>query len=219
MWLEDFIPSESWENWSKSREVSEKFKEDIKKSWAWIRRVQKDEKKAKKFDTMLASFLAQIIRNPKYDFLLDDLFKTLDKGYSSNFLLWLLSLIYLPISDKIRELSKKEQINFNYIKTFDTIDFNDNSLDENIKNRINLWIEDIIDIISIEYSSLQIKKIKELLKDKNSLSFLIFFTSLIFQFFFKELNINITSGKSYSYIEFILSQISNKINEIEVEEI
>jgi hypothetical protein len=58
-----------------------------------------------------------------------------------------LSLVYLPISDKIRELSKKEIIEFNYVKTFEEIDFDDNNLDESIKNRINFWIEDITDII------------------------------------------------------------------------
>lgn len=220
MWLEDFIPSESWADaWPKSSEVSEKFKESVKKSSAWIKRVQKDEKKAKKFDLLLASFLTQIIRNPKYDFLLDDLFKTLDNWYSSNFLLWVLSLVYLPISDKIRELSKKEIIEFNYVKTFEVIDFDDNDLDETIKNRINFWIEDITDIIWIEYSSLQIQNVKKLFKNKETFNQLLIFTSLVFQFFFKELNINMDISKSNSYMEFILGQIFQKLNEIEVEEI
>lgn len=219
MWLDDFIPSETWDGWPKSAEVSEKFKESVKKSSAWIKRVQKDEKKAKKFDLLLASFLTQIIRNPKYDFLLDDLFKTLDNWYSSNFLLWVLSLVYLPISDKIRELSKKEVIEFNYIKTFEEIHFDDNNLDETIKNRINFWIEDITDIIWIEYSSLQIQNVKKLFKDKDTFNQLLIFSSLVFQFFFKELNINIDLSKSNSYMEFILWQIFQKLNEIEVEEI
>lgn len=219
MWLDDFIPSETWDAWPKSTEVSEKFKESVKKSSAWIKRVQKDEKKAKKFDLLLAQFLTQIIRNPKYDFLLDDLFKTLDNWYSSNFLLWILSLIYLPISDKIRELSKKEVIEFNYVKTFEEIDFDDNNLDELIKKRINFWIEDISDIIWIEYSSLQIENIKKLFKNRETFNQLLIFTSLVFQFFFKELNININISKSQSYMEFILWQVFQKINEIEIEEI
>ncbi len=219
MWLEDFSPVESSDAWWKSQEVSEKFKEAVKKAWAWIKRVQKDEKKAKKFDLLLAQFLAQIIRNPKYDFLLDDLFKSLDSWFSSNFILWILSLIYLPISDKIRELSKKDPINFNYIKTFEVIDFDDNKLDESIKNRINFWLEDILDIISIEYSSLQMDNIKKLFKSKSSYSQLSNFSSLVFQFFFKELNINIPLSKSDSYIDFILSQVYEKINEIKIEKI
>jgi len=110
----------------------------------------------------------------------------------------------LPISDKIRELSKKEQINFNYVKTFNIISFDDNNLNDSIKNRINLWIEDIVDIISIEYSSLQLKNIKQLLKSKSSFNTLNDFSALVFQFFFKELNINIDISKSTNYTEFIL---------------
>lgn len=218
MWLEDFIPSETWDSWQKSAEISEKFKESVKKSSAWIKRVQKDEKKAKKFDLLLASFLTQIIRNPKYDFLLEDLFKTLDNWYSSNFLLWILSLVYIPISDKIRELSKKELINFHYVKTFEIVDFDDD-LDESIKKRINFWIEDITDIIGIEYSSLQVVNIKKLFKQRETYHQLLIFSSVVFQFFFQELHIQISTSKSRSYIEFILWQIFQKIKEIQIEEV
>jgi hypothetical protein len=48
---------------------------------------------------------------------------------------------------------------------------------------------------------------------------LLIFTSLIFQFFFKELNINIDLSKSNSYMEFILWQVFQKLNEIEIEEV
>lgn len=220
MWLEDFVPSESWaEGWVKSSEVSEKFKESVKKASAWIKRVSKDEKKAKKFDLLLAQFLTQIIRNPKYDFLLDDLFKTLDSWFSSNFLLWIMSLIYLPISDKIRELSKKDLIDFNYVKTFEVIEFDDNNLDEQIKNRINYWIEDISDILSIEYSHLQLENIKKNFKSWEKYEQLVTFNSLVFQFFFQELNINISQKKSQSYIDFIMQQVFGKINEIKIEEV
>lgn len=217
MWLEDFIPSESWDKASWSTEVSEKFKESVKKSWAWIKRVQKDEKKAKKFDTILAWFLVQIIKNPKYDFLLNDLFKSLDSWFSSNFLLWILSLIYLPISDKIREISKKELISFGYKKTFSIIEFNDD-LDEDIKKRINFWLEDMVDIISIEFSSLQIKHMLDLYKT-NEFKKIITFSWKIFVFFFSEININISEKKAISYVEFILSQVFQKMEHLSIEEV
>lgn len=220
MWLEDFIPSESWADaWPKSSEVSEKFKEAVKKAGAWIKRVQKDEKKARKFDLLLAAFLTQIIRNPKYDFLLEDLFKTLDSGYSSNFLLWILSLVYLPISDKIRELSSKNLIEFDYVKTFEKVNFDDNNLDESIKNRINFWLEDIIDIISIEYSSLQISQVKTLFLKREEYNQLLIFSSLVFEFFFEELNIEISQKKSQNYIDFIMQQVYIKIQTLESEEV
>lgn len=219
MWLEDYVPSaEGWaESWPKSSEVSEKFKESVKKAWAWIKRVQKDEWKAQKYDSLLAAFLVQIVKDKKYDFLLEALFKALDAWYSSNFLLWILSLIYLPISDKIRELSKKPKIKFQYKKHFSKIEFSDSTLDNEIKTRINLWIEDIIDIVSIEYSSMQTSRMLELFKNKDEI--IVEFTLLIFAFFFSELNIEITKSKSESYSRFILSEIKSKIEKLEIEEI
>ena len=62
MWLEDFIPSESWEQSSASAEIAEKIKEGIKKGTAWWKRVRKDEQKAKKYDMSLANFLVKILR-------------------------------------------------------------------------------------------------------------------------------------------------------------
>lgn len=214
MWLEDFIPNESWEKWTQSTEVLEKIKEASKKAALWGKRLQKDEKKAKKYDSILSWFLYQIVKNEKYDFLLNNLFDTLNSWFNSNFILWLLSLVYLPISDKIREESWKNKILFNYKKTFSILEFNDN-LDEEIKNRINLWIEDIIDILILEYSSLQIKRILELNLNNEVLNL----TSSIFIFFFSEININILEKKSISYSKFILSQIFEKIKSIEIEEI
>ncbi len=219
MWLDDFIPSESWPTWPQSQEISEKFKEAVKKSSAWIKRVQKDEKKARKFDLLLASFLVEIVKNPKYDFLLNNLFKTINSWFSSNFILWLISLIHTPISKKIRELSKKEFYEFNYTKTFDTIDFYDELLDNELKNKINYWIEDIIDIISLEYSNIQIKTLQNLFQNKESYFEILELSCLIFQFFFKELNINITLKQSNSYIDFLLKEVYLKITNLELEEV
>ena len=117
MSLEEYAPDiDSWEGWWQSseqvKEVSEKFKDSVKKGSAWIKRTQKDESKAKKHDLLLANFLVKIIINKKYDILSDDLFKSLNSGYPSNFILWILSLINMEISDKIRELSQKEKISF-----------------------------------------------------------------------------------------------------------
>lgn len=217
MWLEDFTPVETWESWPKSAEVSEKFKESVKKAWAWIKRVQKDEKKAQKFDNMLASFLVKIIKDKKYDFLLEPLFICLDKWYSSNFLLWILSLIYMPISDKIRELSWKEKIKFSAKKHFSKVEFSDNTLDDELKNRINFWIEDIIDVLSVEYSIILTQRILELF-NKNDES-IIEFTSIVFTFFFQELNIEISKIKSTSYSRFILSEVEKNIRKLNLEEI
>lgn len=153
---------------------------------------------------MLAYFLKEILQDKQFDVLLTPLFKTFHEGYSSHFILGLLSLVYLPISHKIREMCEKQQIVFHYIAPFEEVVFHDETLDDAIKTRINQWIEDVVDIASLEYSSLQIQKIKQLFHQKESYEILLSFTSLLFQFFFTQNRINITSSKSKNYTNFIL---------------
>jgi hypothetical protein len=87
MSLDTFIPSESPEAGANAAEVSEKLKDAIKRGTAGIKRTQKDEKKAKKYDMLLAGFLVKIIIDKKYDSILESLFASLNKGFSSNLVL------------------------------------------------------------------------------------------------------------------------------------
>ncbi len=219
MSLEEYIPSE-WVSESQawvesSREQSEKYREQQKKAQAWIKRTQKDEKKAKTYDMLLAWFLVKIIVNDKYSTILDDLFKLLDKWYPSNFLLWVISLIYIDISNKIRDFSKKQKIKFHYKNNLEK-EFKENDLDKEVQDRINLWIEDIIDSVTIEYSVIMTKRLKELLlKDDD----IIVFVEKVFYIFLKELNFKTDLNKLKWISIFILKQVYSKINNLKIEEI
>ena len=220
MWLEDYIPSE-WvsEDWWASaeqvKEASEQYRKQAAKSAAWIKRTQKDEKKAKTYDMLLAGFLVKILVNQNYNSILDSLFTLLHKWYPSNFVLWVMSLIYNDISLKIRELSWKNPIKFNY-DSKETIEFDDSNLDVQIKNRINSWIEDIIDSVSIEYSSILTKRLINFLQTDEDI---VIFISQVFTFFLNNLNINVSLSKSQNISEFIISEVLNSVKKLELEEI
>jgi len=216
MGLEEFTPMESSEGWSNSSEVSEKFKESVKRAGAGIKRTKKDEKKARKYDFMLAKFLVEIILKKKYDEILKGLFVCLDKWYATNFLMWVLSLVYLPISHAIRKETKKEMIQFSYTPKNPEEKFHDNSMDKVLRARINEWIEDMEDIISIEASSITSKRTLELLIMDDTIQD---FTSNIFTFFLKELGIIISKRKSESYSDFIISELKKTLESLSFEEI
>ena len=206
MSLEEFTPSESpegsAETWSNSAEVSEKLKEAIKRWAAGIKRTQKDEKKAKKYDMLLAGFLVKIIIDKKYDFILSPLFSCLDKWFSSNLVLGILSLAHEEISEKIKSLSNKPYSLYEF-KYSESIEFDDNIVDAQVKERINSWVEDISDIITLEYSSIQITELKKnFLSNKETL---LIFTA--------------QDTALYSISEFILWEVENWIKNLEVEEI
>jgi len=209
MSIEDYgAIDEGSEAWSQSSEISEKYKAAAKKAWAGIKRTQKDEKKAKKYDFFLAKFLVEMILKKKYDSLLDELFACLDAWYWTNFLLWILSLIYLPISHEIRRSRWKEEISFDYVISGETHKFDDYALDPEIRKRVNNWIEDMEGVISLEVSSIITKRTLGLiLYDEKVRTF----TSGVFSFFFQELNISITQAKSKSYSEFILWELEKSL--------
>lgn len=221
MWLEDFTPeiesSEWWWNSAESiKEVSEKVQEASKKSQAKVQKTRKDEKKARKYDILLAGILVKIIVDKKYDFILEKLFKSIHKWFSSNFILWILSLININISNKIREISKKQKIDFNY-KSKSQIEFQDNNIPPDIQKRINLWIEDIIDAVSIEYSSIQTQNIIILLEKQSNE--IIDYTSNIIIFFLKEINITIKEVEAKNISIFILDEVSKVLKKLKIEEI
>lgn len=209
MSIEEYsAPDESWEAWSQSSEISEKYKAAAKKAGAGIKRTKKDEQKAKKYDFLLAKFLVEMILKRKYDDLLDELFACLDAGYGTNFLLWILSLIYLPISSEIRVAAWKQIIDFHYESSTECIKFDDHELPFEIRTRVNHWIEDMECVIALEVSSIITKRTLGLiLYDEKVRTF----TSSVFSFFFKELNISVTHTKAHSYSEFILWELEKSL--------
>lgn len=216
MSLDTFIPSESPETGTNAAEVSEKLKDAIKRGTAGIKRTQKDEKKAKKYDMLLAGFLVKIIIDKKYDSILESLFSSLNKGFSSNLVLWILSLSYEEISEKIRSSSEKEYIPYNF-KYLENTAFNDSTVDSQVQQRINNWVEDISDIITLEYSNIQILELKKnFILNKNTI---ITFTAKIFELFLQSSNITATPVQSASISEFILWEIESSIKKLEIEEI
>lgn len=216
MALDDFAPIESSEWGSNSAEVSEKFKESFKKSTGGIKKTKKDEKKAKKYDLLLAKFLVEMIIKKRYDTLLEYLFICREKGYGTNFLLGILSLAYMPISNEIRSISKKSNISFNYKILEEDTQFHDNHLDDELKSRINFWIEDIEDVISIDPSLLTSKQTLDNIQDDESI---VDFTREVFSFFLSELHILITPSKANSYATFIVWELEKMLGKIDLKEL
>lgn len=223
MWIEDYEPElDSGDEWGwqvvdkQSEKVSEKFKESIKAGTAWIKRTAKDEKKAKKKDLMLASFLVKIILDKKYDSVLDPMFGAMDAGHPSNIVLGVLSLVYPDISNAIREMSGKPAVKFEYDSPVEVVVFDDENIDDVIKNRINAWIEDIIDIVTLEHSSIMVERVQKNLGVDDDI---LIFTRQVFAFFLRELNIEITDIKAQNIAHFILSETLKSIGQLEVEKI
>ncbi len=208
MWLNDLSYDIDWQDewllmWNISEQISEIYKEEIKKSSSWIQRTRKDEKKAKKQDVLLANFLVKILLDKKYDIVLEVLFKAMDSWVPSNLILWILSLIYIEISNHLRDTLGKEKIKYDFYSE-STLKFSDNDIPDEIKNRINSWVDDIIDIVTLNPSTIYTNKIINSIKHSKELYT---FWVDVFIYFLAESNVYISKEKALDYIEFIFKKL------------
>ena len=208
MSLEELGWLESAEGPQQSSEISEKYKESAKKASAGIKKTQKDEKKAKKYDFLLAKFLVELILKRKYDALLEKLFPALDAGYGTNFLLGILSLVYIPISHEIRKTSWLPEVRFEFLIPTEKQVFHPDTIPEQIRVRINDWIEDLHAVVRLESSAII---------SERSLNLIIYdqtirdFAQETLVFFFSELSFEISEGLASNYTDFILKELEKTL--------
>ena len=209
MGLNDFSSDIDWQDeagisiWNISEQISEIYKEEVKKWQAQAKKSRKDEKKAKQQDILLAKFLVKILIDKRYDSLFPSLFKSFDIGIPSNLILWILSLVYIEISNELRITTEKKLIQFNYYSE-ETISFTWNNLPQEVKDRINYWVEDILAVIQLNPSKIYTKRIIAFIKKSEELK--IFITS-VFKYFLSEINIYMPEKVLLEYSSFILNKV------------
>ena len=145
----------------------------------------------------------KILIDKRYDSILPSIFKAFDSWIPSNLILWILSLVYIEISNEIWVSLWKKIIFFDYTWE-ETIHFNWDNLPWKIKDRINLWVEDIISVILLNPSEVYTKRIKEWLKESSEL---LEFMINVFKYFLSEVNIYMDEKTIKEYSEFILRKI------------
>ena len=209
MGLNNFSADIDWQDeawismWNVSEQISEVYKEEVKKWAAQAKKTRKDEKKAKKQDMLLAKFLVKILIDKRYDSLFPDLFKSFDSWVPSNLILWILSLVYIEISNELRISVDKKLINFNY-HSEETISFSWNNLPQVVRDRINNWVEDILLVITLNPSKVYTNRIITNIKDSPELRV---FTTNVFKYFLSEINIYMSDKVLLDYSDFILNKV------------
>ncbi len=195
---------ESWISmWNVSEQISEAYKEEVKKGDKQAKKSRKDEKKAKQHDMLLAKFLVKILIDKSYDKLLPSLFKAFDSWVPSNLILWIMSLVYIDISHTIRQSTGRSNISFNF-SIEETLNFSGDNLPQEIKDRINSWVEDVHSVISFNPSKIYTTRVIESIKDSKELYN---FSVEVFIYFLSESNIYIKPKTAWDYVGFIFQKI------------
>lgn len=224
MWLDDLGSFEGNENDSEwgVEQQSEKQREKTSKAIMGIKKTQKDEWRAKRDNDFLYECLRKIISSKQYDELIPHIFPLFSAEIPSNFIIGVFSLVYKPASDIIRThyiaQSKEPQcIDFIYTPYTTPQNFDENSIDPTIRNRINAWVEDIFTAIGYNPSVILTKKFLEIILVNKIKKNIIHFMAHTFIFFLETLHITISEEKAHLYSEFILSEVKKKLNGLKLE--
>lgn len=210
---------------------------------AGIQRSRKDEKKAKRDDLLLARVLVYFLKDRQYSTVIDSIIPVIDTGYASNLVIGVISLVFTPAARMIREhfspaktqemtvisgsetFTIKNQENYFSEAAFDLslrqeeeVEFDDQSLPLEIRQRINTWVEDMGIILSKDPSTVLTQRILDLI-DSGEISVLVDAMTHTLQFFMEKINIKISVGKAKSYSVFILSQLKLKMLGLQLEEV
>lgn len=112
---------------------------------AGIARTQKDEAKGRKASSLLFALLSEILKDPKFDPILEPVFSLLHANVPSAQVLAIVSLVSIDAANAIRKefdpeapLLKNEPVSSKDPETFDSA-----HLRPDLKARVNEWIEDV----------------------------------------------------------------------------
>lgn len=209
-WLLD----DSAESGSSSVEISETDKQASEQSRAWQKRVKKDEKKSQDKDNRLYNYLIELLKDPSYDFIVDDIIKALYSWLPSFYILGVMSLLHMPISNDFRNDLWKEFIDFDYFPK-EEFDFSSNDLDPKIRKRLTDMVDDILIISKFEPSSVMVWKF---MNQKNH-NMTIKFLSSVLSVFLTSVRVKFTDIQISSFSSFIIWEIEKEIVKMHLSEV
>lgn len=149
--------------WNKVAEQSEQQREEAAQALASIKRTQKDEKKAHRYDVWLSELVKTLLQNQVYDHIISQLVPLLNARCPSHILL----AYILPLSDDIL-LKVRSELIMNEamipIKTpfTERVTYQE-PLDGTIAKHLNIWMDTVRGCLTIDPSQTSTKKIQEMI--------------------------------------------------------
>lgn len=149
--------------WNKVAEQSEQQREEAAQALASIKRTQKDEKKAHRYDVWLSELIKTLLQNQVYDHIISQLVPLLNARCPSHILL----AYILPLSDdiliKVRvELAMDEAMIPTKTPFTERTTYQE-PLDGNIAKHLNIWMDTVRGCLTIDPSQTSTKKIQEMI--------------------------------------------------------
>lgn len=197
-------------------EDAEQSREQAAAALAGLKRTQKDEKKAKKYDSFLIDIISEILQNHVYDHIIAQIVPLLEKRISSNMLASVLILLKWSYIERARAFCEMEpRVYPDYRAPADPIEYSDD-LDEALKSMINIWFETFGILLVYEVSQTELSRTQEIF-DGEAKEQLVACVAHVFGHFLYDHKIHINNKRALRYARFIVDQMHKVVMKQEVD--
>lgn len=214
----DFSPDAEAGLGQASEQVSEKAREQASsKTLAGIARTRKDESKGRKASDLLTSMLVALLRDARFDPLIEPVMGLLRLNLPAPYVVGLLSLVSLEASSSIRraydpslKLLKSEPA-----PEAERVDFDPNRLRADFRDRINEWIADVFLVATKDPSYVLTDKFLSEISSPKLREAFVLASEAVLTFFFKTKNVDVPQSEARSLSAFLLKELETRISKIE----
>ena len=199
------------------KEAPEKQRAKSDKALAGIQKSRKDETKARKHSDILAGIFVQLLKDPKYDHILEQVLTLLRNDVPSIAILAFSAISFEPA---LRGLIEHCSLIFN-IPVLTKLDpperFDEGQLGMEERAYINLWVEVLFAALTQNISVLLTKKLIAQLDSGLRLEIVTTMTHF-FEIFLVDIGRTIDTNKAAAYAGFILDQAEKRLRQTELED-
>lgn len=214
----DFSPDAEAGLGQAPEQVSEKVREQASsKTLAGIARARKDESKGRKAADLLSSMLVTLLRDARFDPLIEPVMGLLRLDLPSAYVVGMLSLVSKEASSAIRRTYDPA---LPYLKAepapeTERVAFDPNKLRSDFRDRINEWIADIFLIATKDPSFVLTEKFLSEIASPRLRSAFVSASEAVLTYFFDTKNVDVPPAEARSFSSFLLKELETRISKID----
>lgn len=217
----DFSPEAEGGLGQAPEQVSEKAREQASsKALAGIARTRRDESKGRKASDLLTAMLVALLRDPRFDPLIEGIMGLLRLNLPAPYVVGLLSLVSLEASSSIRRTYDPS------LKLLDRdppaepekVAFDPDRLRPDFKSRINEWISDVFLVATKDPSFVLTDKFLSEISSPKLREAFVAASESVLVFFFKTKNVDVPAHEARALSAFLLKELETRISKIERKE-
>ncbi len=217
----DFSPEAEGGLGQAPEQVSEKAREQASsKALAGIARTRRDESKGRKASDLLTAMLVALLRDPRFDPLIEGIMGLLRLNLPAPYVVGLLSLVSLEASSSIRRTydPSLKLLDRDPPAESEKVAFDPDRLRPDFKSRINEWISDVFLVATKDPSFVLTDKfLSEITSPKLREAFVAASESVLV-FFFKTKNVDVPAHEARALSAFLLKELETRISKIDRKE-